>query len=223
MRRYKIAPWILLIISIINVTLGAPVASREIRHACIDVMDVQEDAIPLSQSWDSDKPSPTMHPRTSPAPSESDYETAPDSPNSFQTATSEFQQASPGKESSTGSESHRTHDEASSENYLASSEGGSGSSRSSSFMFSNLPVEQEQEPEPQSVAGFNPSASGLPTTSSLAAEPKSGSQKSFLSKLVSKSKSFLSKSKNFLGKLASKLKFWRRTSEPVSARPGGCY
>jgi hypothetical protein len=215
MRRYKIAPWILLILSIINVTLAAPVVLREIRHACVDVMDVREDAIPVSRSekqndelvklWD--KPSPAMHPRTSPAPSESDYESAPDSPNSYQTAMSEFEQASPeietppGEESSIGSESHRTYDEASSEDYLASNE---GSSKSFSFFPS--------QPEP--VAGSNPSASGLP-----AAEPKSGTQKSFLSKLVSKSKSFLSKlaskSKNFFGDLAGKIKFWPRTSESV--------
>jgi hypothetical protein len=227
MRRYKIAPWILLILSIINVTLAAPVVLRKIRHACVDVMDVREDAMPVSRSekqndelmekndelmekndelmeklWD--KPSPAMHPRTSPAPSESGYESALDSPNSYQTATSEVEQASPGEESSIGSESHRTYDGASSENYLASNE---GSSRSSSYLSSNLPIE---EPEP----GSNPSASGLP-----AAEPKSGTQKSFLSKLVSKSKSFLSKlaskSKNFFRNLAGKLKSWPRTPESV--------
>jgi hypothetical protein len=230
MRRYKIVPWILFILSITNVTLTAPVLLREIRHACVDVMDVREDAIPVSRSekqndelenlWD--KPSPAMHPRTSPTPSESDYGTAPDPHNSYQTATSELQETPSGEdsESSFESESHRiSDDEAPSEGYLASAEGGSGSSKSFSFSPSNLPVELEPEPEP--VAGSNPSASGLPTTSSPGAELKSGSQKSFLSKLASKSKSFLSKlaskSKNFLVKLAGKLKFWRRTSsESVS-------
>jgi hypothetical protein len=236
MRRNKIVPWILLILSIINVTLAAPVVLREIRHACVDVMDVREDAIPVSRSekqndelerlWD--KPSPAMHPRTSPTPSESDYMSAPDSPNSFQTATSEFQEASPeiktppGKESSIESESNRISDGSSNEGYLASNEW----SRNS-FLFS--PSNQHAELEPEPVAGSNPSASGLPTTSSLpaeAAEPKSGSQKSFLSKLVSKvskSKGFFSrlaaKSKNFFGNLSSKLKFWRRTSESVVRLP----
>jgi hypothetical protein len=240
MRRYKIVPWVLLIISIINFTLAAPVVLREIRHACVDVIDVREDAIPavtrsekqndeLEKLWD--KPSPAMHPRTSPAPSESDYESAPDSPNSYQTAMNEFQQASPeietppGEESSIGSESHRTYDGASSESYLASNEGGPGSSKGFSFLpslsssSSNLPVELEQEQDP--VAGSNPDPSGSLTTSPPAAEPKSGSQTSFLRKVVSKSKSFLgklaSKSKDLFGKLASKLKFWRRTSEPASA------
>ena len=208
----------------LNVTLTAPVVLREIRHACIYVMDVREDAIPVSRSemqndeleklWD--KPAAAMHPRTSPAPSESDYESAPGSPDSFYTAMSEFQHASPDEEWS-DSESHRTYDEVSSENYLASNEGGPGSSRSFSYLpsvssppsssssSSDLPVELEQERGP--VAGSNPSTSGSP-----AAEPESGSQKSFLSKLVSKSKSLLSKTKDFFFKLASKLKFWRRTS-----------
>ena len=230
MCRYKIVPWILLILSIINVTLAAPVILRERRHACVDVMDVREDAILVSRSekqndkleklWE--KPLPAMHPRASPVPSESNYETAPDSPNSFQTTSSEIQQASP--ESNTlpveESESHRIYDGVSSENYVASNEGGLGSTE---FQPSDLPPEPELEPEP--VDGSNPSAGGLPTTGSSAAEPESGSQKSFLRKLASKSWSYLSKlaskSKNFFGKLAAKLKFWRRTSESVSTRPRG--
>jgi hypothetical protein len=228
-------------------------------------MDVREDAILVSRSekqndkleklWE--KPLPAMHPRASPVPSESNYETAPDSPNSFQTTSSEIQQASPESntlpveeseshriydgvpnsfqmtsseiqqalpESNTlpfeESESHRIYDGVSSENYVASNEGGSGSTE---FHPSDLPAEPELEPEP--VDGSNPSAGGLPTTGSSAAEPESGSQKSFLRKLASKSWSYLSKlaskSKNFFGKLAAKLKFWRRTSESVSTRPRG--
>jgi hypothetical protein len=196
MHWYKIVPPILLILSLINVTLAAPVVSREICHACVDVMDVREDAIPVSRSGKQDdeleklwnKPSPAMHPRTSPTPSEPDYETAPDSRNSFQTTSNEYQQESseiktlPGHSpevSSIESDSRRISDAASSD-YQASNEGGPGSSKSVSFSY------------------------------------VSPTQKSFLSKLVSKSKNFLSKSKDFFVKLAGKLKFWRRTSESVS-------
>ena len=234
MHRYKIVPWILFILSFINVTLTAPVVLREIRHACVDVMDIRKDAIPVSRSekqnyemeklWD--KPLAAMYPRTSQAPSESGYESAPESLDSFRSASSEFQPASPRiktppSESSIEPESQRIHDGASSENYLASNEGERGSSKSFSFSFSNPPawlLNSKVEPEP--VVGWDPNAGGLATTSTLA-EPKSGSQKSFLSKLVTKSKSFFSKlaskSANFFGKLAGKIKFWRRTSESVSA------
>ena len=256
MGRYKIIPWILLILFIINVTLAAPVVLRETSHASIDVVDVREDAISLSRFkkrndeleklWDETPSAAHWHPRRSPAPPESDsysdYESAPESPNSFRTATSEFQPASPetetppSEESSVWSGSHRS-DESSSERYLASDEGGPGSSKSYSFLSSplfspspspshspspsepDLPVNLEPEPGPVAVPQPNPSASGLPTTSSPAAE--SMSQKSFLGKLVTKSKFFLSKlaskSKNFFGKLAGKFKFWRRTSEDASA------
>jgi hypothetical protein len=206
MRRYKIVPWILLILSIINVTLATPVVLREIRHACADVMEVREAVIPVSRSekmndeseklWDN--PSSAVHPRRNKPRLESDYESALDSFNSVHTGTDEFQQASaeintpPGEMSSIDSESHRTHDEATSDDYLASNEGGPGS-RSSFWSTS---------------------------TSTSSTKSASGSQDSILNKLVSNSKSFFSKlasvSKKFFGKLASKLKFWRRTSESVS-------
>lgn len=191
MRRYRIVPWILLIFAIINVTLAAPAVLREIRHTRVDVMDVREDTIPVSRSeklWD--EPSSAVHPRTNSESGqpESDYEAALDRslPDSFQTGTSEFQQelpeieTPPGEELSINSESHRV-GEVSSENYLASNEGG-------------------------------------PSGSSFSFTPKSGSQnqRGFLSKLVSNSKSFLSKFKNFFVRLAGKLKFWRRTSASVS-------
>lgn len=209
MRRYKIVPWVLLILSIINVTLANPVVSREIPRACADVMDLRGDPIPVSRSEKQnieldkvlDKPSSAVHPRrgtvTAPsAPPESDYGSAPDSLHSVQTEVGidEPQQASSEIEqlkemASIESESHRTHDEVTSENYLASNEGGPGSRSSIWFM-------------------------ATPST-------KSEYQESFLSKLVSNSKSFFSKlgsmSKNFFGKLAGKLKFWRRTSVSISA------
>ena len=196
MRRYQIVPWILLILSIINVTLAAPVVLREIRHTYIDQVDVREDTISASRSEKRDYESEKLWrrldvspPAVHPAPLESDYESAPDSLNSYQTGTSEFQQASPVVEtppsvvSPVGSESHRTQSSTQSSN-----EGGSGF-----------------EPEPVAVPASQ--------------------QKSFLSKWVSKSKSFLSKlatkSKNFFSKVAGKLKLWRRTSfESLSAWPG---
>lgn len=208
MRRYKIVPWIFLILSIINVTLATPVVLREIRHACADVMDVREAAIPVSRSekkndeseklWD--KPSLAVHPRRNKPRLESDYEPALDSFDSLHTGTDEFQQASaeiktpPGEMSSIDSESHRTHDEATSDDYLASNEGGPGS-RSSFWSTST-------------------------STSTSSTKSASGTQNSILNKLVNNSKSFFSKlasvSKKFFGKLASKLKFWRRTSKSVS-------
>jgi hypothetical protein len=217
MRRYKMVPWILLILSIINATLAAPVASREIRHTYIDVIDVREDVIPVSRSEKQDdglerlwgKPPPAMHPRSGSAESVlqgSDYESALSSPNSFRTATGGFQPVSPGEVSDIESENHRVNGGAPSEDYLASDEGGPGSSKSVSFA-----------PSPDSdLAGSSNRLSFAPPDSSLA-----GSQKSSLSRLVSKSKSFFSnlasKSKNFFGKLVRKLKFWRRISESVSA------
>ena len=98
MRRYKIVPWILLILSIINATLAAPVVFQEIRHAYIDQVDVREDAIPASRSEKrgdeserlKDESPPTEHLRRSSPPPETEYDSAPDSVNSFQTGASEF-------------------------------------------------------------------------------------------------------------------------------------
>ena len=73
-------------------------ASRH--YAGVDVMDLREDAIPVSrpekQNDELEKllkiHPPAAHPRTSQPPSESDYDSVPHSPNSFQTATSAFEQ-----------------------------------------------------------------------------------------------------------------------------------
>jgi hypothetical protein len=215
MRHHKIVPWILLILSIINVTLAAPVVLREIRHTPIGRVDVRENAIPASRSKKRDESPPAGQRQSSPAPPESDYYES--APHSFQT---EYQSLPGSPEinsevsSSVGSESHRT--SLSSENYLASNEGGPGLSKSHSFFSdSDLPVSESESglpPEPVAVPEPNPNPSASGRSPSVA---ESGSHKSFLSKWVSKSKSFLnnlaSKSKNFLGKLAGKLRLWRRT------------
>ncbi|KAI0277615.1 hypothetical protein BGY98DRAFT_978605 [Russula aff. rugulosa BPL654] len=167
-------------------------------------MDVREAVIPVSRSEEKndesekpwDKPSSAVHPRRNKPRMESDYESAQDSFNSIHTGTDEFQQASaeiktpPGEMSSIDSESHRTHDEATSDGYLASNEGGPGS-RGSFLVLVHVLDQVCQWVSRQ--------------------HPKQVSQQlqSFFSKLASVSK-------KFFGKLASKLKFWRRTSESVS-------
>jgi hypothetical protein len=229
MHRYRLVPPILLVLSLINFLLAAPVVLQE-----------------LAPSVGEPPANPALAANSPPSP-RTGTSTIQDAASA---SSPEINKLPPSDEDypSSGESYLSDHDGSiPSENYHASDEGGPGPSKSYSDSFSKTDIigvgsyggtpessksypgwsrpELELEPEPQPVAGSNPSASGLQApTGSPAAEPKSGSQKSFLSKLVSKSKSFLSKlaskSKNFLGKLAGKLKFWRRTSESVSARQG---
>jgi hypothetical protein len=118
MYRYKIVPPILLILSLINFLLAAPVVLREVRQAYVGMADVPEDVIPVSgpekrsdelekrRDEYSDEPwrKRGMSPGSSPAPSvgeppaSADQELAsnyPPSPQTQTAATSKIQDAAP--------------------------------------------------------------------------------------------------------------------------------
>jgi hypothetical protein len=123
MYRYKIIPPILLILSLINFPLVAPVVLREVRQAYVGMADVPEDVIPVSGSEKqsdelekrrdeySDEPwrKRGISPGSSPAPTvgeppaSADQELAsnyPPSPQTQTAATSKIQDAAPVSEPS---------------------------------------------------------------------------------------------------------------------------
>ena len=60
MRRYRTTSWILLILSIINVTLGAPIAGRDINGVRANGVDVDKDmTAALQKRMDSDDDQPS--------------------------------------------------------------------------------------------------------------------------------------------------------------------
>ena len=110
MHRYKIVPQIILILSLINLLLAAPVVLQEVHHARVDMPDVPEDVIlPVSQSekrrnelekrWDEYSVEPWQKrgssSESSPAPSvgepPADKELVPNSPPSPRTETNRIQ------------------------------------------------------------------------------------------------------------------------------------
>src|SRR5258708_38090243 len=154
MRRYKIIPRVLLILSIINFALAAPVPVPEVRQACADV--VARDGILMSDSakrgdllvleepldkyryarWRKRGRSSAWSPGPAPpgagAVEPADDQTltpAPDSPPSPQTGTSGIQQQTSPSSSGIKRPSPSEEDYLSSgEGYQASNEGGPGSS-----------------------------------------------------------------------------------------------
>jgi hypothetical protein len=193
MRQYKIITLILLILPIINFAFALPVAVQETREVCGDA--VPEVAITMSAKRGEED---MYFERLSGKPG-SDLAglralqpEAPDhgSMDPPQTGTSEIQQVSPGLSKSPS--------EASLDHYLASP----GSEASLNHYLAS----------PESEASFGSADDSLVST-----DPESGPSRSAATPPARGSGQ--SKMKSFLRKVvASKLKFWRRISGPVSVR-----
>jgi hypothetical protein len=206
MRQYKIITLILLILPIINFAFALPVAVQETREVCGDA--VPEVAITMSAKRGeedmyferlSGKPGSDLAGLRALQPEAPDHGSM-DPP---QTGTSEIQQVSPGL-SKSPSEASLDHylaspgSEASLDHYLASP----GSEASLNHYLAS----------PESEASFGSADDSLVST-----DPESGPSRSAATPPARGSGQ--SKMKSFLRKVvASKLKFWRRISGPVSVR-----
>ena len=208
MHRYKIVPTILLILSVINFLLAAPVGLPEACQQCVDMASVPKDVIPVSQSekrsdqvenrWNKDKCSDDPLQKrgsaqgSNPAPPVGepsvDLELATDSPPSPSPlmGTSRFQDAASAtspeiKQPSSNVITPSDHGYMSSDNYYASGEGGS---LGASYPPSNRPK----------IGSF------------LLWDPHDWSETSS----EAEKEDFMSKIKSFFVKMFSKLKFWPR-------------